>query len=97
MTDITFLEIQRNEPFHKIYNYKIYTNVKVYWTPEYENWHSEEDRKWMKKIECHLKAKFGNNIKFQGAVIYCKDLDEAFLARLLCGEKIVKVEKAIMI
>lgn len=94
MRKIEFIEVNKNY-FDKKYKYKIYTNAKVYWTPNEEKWFDLEDKEWMREMKFFAKAKYGNKVKFQGAVIYCESLDEAFTMRLVCGERINKIEKAI--
>lgn len=88
---------RRRDLFDKKYKYKIYTNCKVSWSPHYEKWFDRNDREWINNINSLLRTKYIENrdYKIQGAVVYCRDLDVAYHVRMLCDEKIVKIEEAV--
>lgn len=91
-----YREVLREKYFVNEYPYKIYFNFNVRWSKEKTIWFNKEHQKEMDGIIRCLNIKFPKRFKQQGAVIYCSDLDVAFYLKMIHGEKIKIIEKAIL-
>lgn len=91
-----YREVIREKYFANEYPYKIYFNFNVHWSKEKTIWFNKEHQEEMNKIIRCLNIKFPKRFKQQGAVIYCSDLDVAFYLKMIYGDKIKIIEKAVL-
>lgn len=92
----TYTAVNRTIGFKQSYLYKIHFKANVQWSDKNEHWRSEEDKEYMTEVEEYFNLRNPGETKRQGAVLYCKDIETAYMARMLFEDKILKIEKAII-
>ena len=89
-------EVKRVTPFKGDYKYKAHLKLSVYWTEDTEIWNNSFDEEYAKKLDQIMDYFHKGNFIRQGAVIYCKSIDEIYRVRIYCDDKIIKIEKALV-